>query len=148
MRSNTVRLSEQERRDKFHQGWASGYTNPGDYWAGEPAGVDSRGYTLDGAPYPKNWNSATRVEMYWYALYMGITVPYDDEAADCGASGWEAAKQSMDRSSKRKRTTTTTTTTTADAEEMVAVVVPQPLAPVVVPDPSEPRYPREDIGGW
>lgn len=133
------------RLDAMEQQWRDSFKHPGDYWAGEPPTVDDPaiGYQPDSAPYPHDWPSDKRIQMTWWAQREHIKVDYEPNAADEGASGWEAAWASMERRTGMARVQIDS------AKAAAANPLGQlPEAPAYV-DPGEPRHPQnDDIGGW
>jgi len=130
--------------DQWEQDWKNSFNHPGDYLAGEPPDVDNPaiGYQPDSAPYPRDWPSQKRIEMTWWAQRENIKVDYDPDAADEGASGWDAAWASMERITGMKRARI--------ADARAAAANPAGTLPEEPEyfDPGEPRHPRDDIKDW
>lgn len=105
--------------------------------------------TLDGdwkkapdlAPYPRHWTPDMRVDMTWYAARHRIVVPYDPRVDDEGASGWLPAYDRMVRD--RKQTLLQRQLTAAGS-----TLALEPPEPQHVPDPAEPRHPRQEFEDW
>lgn len=131
--------------DDMEAQWKASFKEPGDYLAGEPPDVDNPaiGYRPDSAPYPLRWPAEKRVEMTWWAQRENVKVDYDQDAADEGASGWEAAYASMQRMVGMEQSRI--------AAARAAALNPTGQLPAAAPmyvDPGEPRHPRDEIDGW
>lgn len=143
--SRTDRARDRQLDDAERQ-WRDSFKHPGDYLAGEPPTVDNPaiGYLPDSAPYPHNWPPEKRVEMTWWAQRENVKVDYDPDAADEGASGWEAARASMLRLLGMERNRIDAARAAAANPAGTLPVEPEPH----YVDPGEPRHPRDEIADW
>lgn len=98
------------------------------------------------APYPREWTSQQRISAYWYAQRHRIRVDYRPDDDDEGARAWYAVEHNMARDHDSSRDRRQSIRAGVAGDELA--LQPPEADPHHVPDPGEPRHPRDEIDGW